>query len=180
MNSTYSYQRRTVEALRHTMASIGVASALQMRHVDMRLKSRDRLTTPQVQAKIEAIEKDAKKRVTRFSIAGYSLGGLISRYLIGSASRFILNYDHTQETYSCLRILHSRNFFDAVKPVNFTTFATPHIGLPKYPTWISKIMASVGPKLLSKTGEQFYCIDSYSSTGKPLLQVMADPSASSP
>ena len=133
-----------------------------------------------MQAKIAAIEADGEKRVSRFSITGYSLGGLVSRYLIGSANRLVLRYVHTQGAYSHLRILHSRKFFDSVKPVNFTTFATPHIGLPKYPTWVSKIMASVGPKLLSRTGEQLYCTDSYASTGKPLLQVMADPSVSSP
>ena len=40
-------------------------------------------------------------------------------------------------------------------------------------------MAGVGPKLLSRTGEQFYCVGPYSPSGKPLLQVMVDPSTSS-
>lgn len=29
--------------------------------------------------------------------------------------------------------------------------------------------------LLSRTGEQFYCVDKFSSSGRPLLEVMADP-----
>jgi hypothetical protein len=45
------------------------------------------------------------------SFAGYSLGGLVSRYVIG--------------------LLYTRGFFDNVKPMNFTTFATPHLGIRK-------------------------------------------------
>lgn len=93
--------------------------------------------------------------VTKLSITGYSLGGLISRYLIG--------------------ILRQRGFFDKVTPVNFNTIATPHIGLLKYHSLFSSLSSTLGPKLLSRTGEQFYCVDKYSNTGRPLLQVMADP-----
>ena len=31
------------------------------------------------------------------------------------------------------------------------------------------------PRLLSRTGEQFYCADKWSPSGRPLLEVMADP-----
>ena len=48
MNSTYSYRRRTVEALGHTTPLIGVASALQTRHVDTKSQSRSDPTTLQV------------------------------------------------------------------------------------------------------------------------------------
>ncbi|TFK63409.1 DUF676-domain-containing protein [Pluteus cervinus] len=95
------------------------------------------------------------KKVTRFSVTGYSLGGLISRYLVG--------------------ILHQREFFKDVTPVNFNTVATPHIGLPRYPSFFSSVISSLGPKLLSRTGEQFYCVDKWSANGRPLLEVMADP-----
>ncbi|KAI0741678.1 DUF676-domain-containing protein [Daedaleopsis nitida] len=103
---------------------------------------------------IKVLEKEGKK-VTRFSVTGYSLGGLIARYVVG--------------------ILHQRGFFEDVTPVNFNTIATPHIGLPRYPTVISSIFAYLGPKLLSRTGEQFYVVDKWSQNGRPLLEVMADP-----
>lgn len=40
------------------------------------------LSATQVFEEIERLEKEGKK-VTRFSITGYSLGGLLSRYVIG-------------------------------------------------------------------------------------------------
>jgi len=45
------------------------------------------------------------------SFVGHSFGGLVSRYAIG--------------------ILYANKFFDNVKPMNFTTFATPHLGTRK-------------------------------------------------
>ncbi|GLB43424.1 putative lipid particle protein [Lyophyllum shimeji] len=104
--------------------------------------------------RVDALEKDGKT-VSRFSITGYSLGGLISRYVIG--------------------ILHQKGFFDRVTPVNFNTLATPHIGLPRYPSLMSTLTSSLGPKLLSRTGEQFYLADKWSARGRPLIEVMADP-----
>ena len=55
-------------------------------------------------------------------------------------------------------ILHQRGFFEDVIPVNFNTVATPHIGLPRYRGFMSKVFAYFGPKLLSRTGEQFYVV----------------------
>jgi hypothetical protein len=95
--------------------------------------------------------------VTKFSVTGYSLGGLVSRYLLG--------------------VLHQRKFFENVTPVNFNTFATPHIGLPRYPNFFSALANSLGPKLLSRTGEQFFAVDKWSPSGRSLLAVMADPGA---
>ncbi|KAI0695350.1 DUF676-domain-containing protein [Cerioporus squamosus] len=95
------------------------------------------------------------RKVTRFSVTGYSLGGLIARYVVG--------------------ILHQRGFFQDVVPVNFNTIATPHVGLPRYPGMLSSLFAYFGPRLLSRTGEQFYVVDKWSQNGRPLLEVMADP-----
>ncbi|TFY78157.1 hypothetical protein EWM64_g5855 [Hericium alpestre] len=95
------------------------------------------------------------KNVTRFSITGYSLGGLVARYVVG--------------------ILHQRKLFDTITPVNFNTIATPHIGLLRYPSFMSKLFSMLGPRLLSRTGEQFYGVDKWSAGGRPLLEVMADP-----
>ena len=105
--------------------------------------------------KVQELEKDGKE-VSRFSVTGYSLGGLVGRYVIG--------------------ILHQRKFFENVTPINFNTVATPNLGLVSYRSLISRITSSLGPKLLSRTGEQFYCVDRWSRTGRPLLDVMADPS----
>ncbi|KAL1708429.1 putative serine esterase-domain-containing protein, partial [Schizophyllum commune] len=93
--------------------------------------------------------------VTKFSITGYSLGGLISRYVIG--------------------ILHQQGFFEKITPVNFNTVATPHLGLLRYDSFWSSLSHSLGPRLLSRTGEQFYFVDKWSAKGRPLLEVMADP-----
>ncbi|KAJ6518780.1 DUF676-domain-containing protein [Mycena sanguinolenta] len=108
----------------------------------------------EIVAEVDKLRQEGRM-VTRFSIAGYSLGGLLSRYVCG--------------------ILRQRGFFKNVTPVNFTTFATPHLGLPRYPSWFSSIASVIGPKLLSRTGEQFYCADQWSAKGRPLLEVMADP-----
>jgi len=107
----------------------------------------------EVTNKIQGLEASGRK-VTRFSVTGYSLGGLVGRYLIG--------------------ILYQRGFFETVTPVNFHTIATPHLGVPRLPNFISTVLSSWAPRL-SRTGEQFYCVDKWGPTGKPLLQVMADP-----
>ncbi|KAL0577306.1 hypothetical protein V5O48_004699 [Marasmius crinis-equi] len=108
----------------------------------------------EIMDEIESLAKEGKK-VTKFSITGYSLGGLVSRYVVG--------------------ILFQKGFFKEVTPVNFNTIATPHLGLPRYPSFFSMLSNALGPRLLSRTGEQFYCVDKWSSTGKPLLEIMADP-----
>ncbi|CAE6470178.1 unnamed protein product [Rhizoctonia solani] len=114
-----------------------------------------------INERIEEVEADGSKKVTKFSIFGYSLGGLISRYAIG--------------------ILYQRGFFRTVKPINFTTFATPHLGLPRLRGFIGGVMHKLGPKMLSRTGQQFYGMDkdiwsSDDKEGRPLLEVMADQS----
>lgn len=108
----------------------------------------------QVVEEVKHIEED-DQQVTKLSVVGYSLGGLVSRYLVG--------------------ILHQRKFFDKIAPVNFVTVATPHIGLVRFPSFRSRMFAYLGPRLLSRTGEQFYAVDKWSASGRPLLEVMADP-----
>ncbi|THV05529.1 DUF676-domain-containing protein [Dendrothele bispora CBS 962.96] len=108
----------------------------------------------EIYAEIEELKKDGKQ-VTRFSITGYSLGGLVSRYVVG--------------------ILLQKGFFDNVTPVNFNTLATPHLGLVRYPSFFSTVSSKLGPKLLSRTGEQFFASDKWSTTGRPLLDIMSDP-----
>lgn len=111
----------------------------------------------QVHDEIAKIEKGSKK-VTRFSILGYSFGGLVARYAVG--------------------ILYSQGFFDDVVPMNFATIATPNIGLLRYPTFWSAISQMLGPIFLSRTGEHFFATDVWegldASKRKPLLEVMSE------
>lgn len=114
-------------------------------------------------------------RVTRLSVTGYSLGGLIARYVVGWVSPSCLSF-HTGLTDSSSHqsVLHQRGFFHDVEPINFNTIATPHIGMPRYASLLSALMAACA-KHLSRTGEQLYCLDTWSTTGRSLLDVMADP-----
>ncbi|KAH9932665.1 putative serine esterase-domain-containing protein [Amylocystis lapponica] len=103
---------------------------------------------------VERLKRDGKT-VTRCSFTGYSLGGLIARYALG--------------------ILSQRKFFETVTPVNFNTFATPHVGVPRYRGFRSSLINWIGPKMLSRTGEQFFSVDKWDRRGRPLLEVLADP-----
>ncbi|KAG1740003.1 putative serine esterase-domain-containing protein [Suillus lakei] len=104
----------------------------------------------EIRQKTADLEKEGRK-VTRFSVTGYSLGGLVRS------------------------VLHQSKFFETVQPVNFNTLATPHIGIPRFPSTFSSISAFLGPKLLSRSGEQFFCVDKWSPRGRPLVEVLADP-----
>ena len=66
--------------------------------------------------------------------------------------------DHLLDFLRDSSILYERKFFETVTPVNFNTIATPHIGLIKYRSWFSELTFFLGPRLLSRTGEQFYVV----------------------
>ena len=89
---------------------------------------------------------------------GYSLGGLIARYTVG--------------------LLYSSGLFERIEPVNFTTFATPHLGVrtPKR-GWRSELWNVLGAKTLSVSGQQMFLVDRFRDTGRPLLAVLADESS---
>ncbi|KIK61741.1 hypothetical protein GYMLUDRAFT_42778 [Collybiopsis luxurians FD-317 M1] len=118
---------------------------------------------------VHRLQTEERRPVRKFSITGYSLGGLVSRYVVG--------------------ILAQRGFFTAstfgseldptnisMLPMNFNMIATPNLGLVRYPTLFSSLAHTLGPKLLSRTGEQFYLKDKWSSNGRPLLDILSDPS----
>ncbi|QNP97152.1 putative serine esterase-domain-containing protein [Yarrowia lipolytica] len=89
----------------------------------------------------------------RISILGYSLGGLIARYLCG--------------------IFLDEGFFDKVKPVLFSTIATPHLGSKFHRTdkrWFSW-MNTLGSTYLGNTGRDLFLKD-------PTLADMSNPSSS--
>ncbi|KIR51815.1 lipid particle protein [Cryptococcus gattii Ru294] len=102
--------------------------------------------------------QDESKDIVGFSVMGYSLGGLIGRYLVG--------------------LLHARqpSFFARHRPVSFSTAATPHLGVLKYGTKTNTFVHSIGRRLFSHTGMQLYCMDHETEWGgRNLLEVMADP-----
>ncbi|KAF9111652.1 hypothetical protein BGX27_004632 [Mortierella sp. AM989] len=108
------------------------------------------------------LSNNAPKKVTQFSYIGYSLGGLIGRFLLG--------------------LLEMEKFFDPVdqggrgiEPTYFITMATPHLGIrqPSETTW-SKVFNFLSSRMLSRTGEQMQLVDDYVDR-KPLLLVMSEP-----
>ncbi|KPI43329.1 putative lipase [Cyphellophora attinorum] len=94
--------------------------------------------------------------INKFSIVGYSLGGLVARYVVG--------------------LLFHAGFFDKVTPINFTTFVTPHLGV-RTPLlgYHNNLWNVLGARTLSTSGRQLFTIDDFRNTGRPLLSVLADP-----
>jgi len=72
-----------------------------------------------------------------------------------------------------LDIHHTRN---ANIEQNFTTFASPHLGV-RTPLrgWHNHIWNVLGARTLSASGRQLFTIDNFRDTGKPLLEVLAEP-----
>ncbi|PYI10297.1 DUF676-domain-containing protein [Aspergillus sclerotiicarbonarius CBS 121057] len=105
----------------------------------------------------EALEElaTAGHHITKLSMVGYSLGGLVARYALG--------------------LLYARGWLDKLEPVNFTTFVSPHVGVrhPLKGTW-GFLWNNVGPHTISISGKQMFMIDSFRDSGKPLLSVLAD------
>ncbi|CAN9185978.1 unnamed protein product [Alternaria alternata] len=109
----------------------------------------------EVEGKIEELAK-AGHDITKISVAGYSLGGLIARYAIG--------------------LLYHRGVFEKIQPVNFTTFATPHLGVrTPLKGYHSHIWNVLGARTLSMSGRQLFGVDKFRDTGRSLLSVLADP-----
>ena len=108
----------------------------------------------EIEDMLEDLGRDGHK-ITKFSIVGYSLGGLVARYAIG--------------------LLYHKGYFDKMTPVNFTTFVTPHLGvrtpLTGYPNHLWNVL---GARTLSTSGRQLFMIDNFRDTGRPLLSILAD------
>lgn len=100
---------------------------------------------------IETLKKINQCKVSKISIVGYSLGGLISRYVIG--------------------VLNELGFFDEVTPVFFATFASPHVGVRFFKKGLfDKTANIVGNYLFGTTGRELFLGDS-----DRLLEQMAFP-----
>ncbi|KAI1332596.1 putative serine esterase-domain-containing protein [Xylariaceae sp. FL0255] len=109
----------------------------------------------EIEEELEKI-RTAGGNIIKISIVGYSLGGLFARYAVG--------------------LLYANGILDQVEPVNFTTFATPHLGV-RTPLrgWHSEAWNVLGAKTLSESGRQLFLIDSYRDTERPLLEILTDP-----
>lgn len=109
----------------------------------------------EVEARLEELKKDGHD-IKKFSITGYSLGGLVARYAIG--------------------LLYHKGVFEEIQPVNFTTFATPHLGV-RTPLrgYTSHVWNVLGARTLSTSGRQLFAIDKFRDTGRPILSILADP-----
>jgi hypothetical protein len=59
---------------------------------------------------------------------------------------------------------------------NFTTFVTPHLGVrAPLRQWPNKLWNIFGARTLLSSGRQLFMIDTFRDTGRPLLEILADP-----
>ena len=111
--------------------------------------------TQEIETYISDLEKEGT-HIKKLSIVGYSLGGLVARYAIG--------------------LLFSNGWFDRLEPVNFTTFASPHLGVRAPVLGVHhRVWNVLGSQTLSASGRQLFTIDIFRNTNRPLLSVLADP-----
>jgi hypothetical protein len=101
------------------------------------------------------IKTIANLKVVKISLIGYSLGGLIVRYVAGR--------------------LYHLGYFEHIEPVNFVTIASPHLGTQKPTQYsMSRFYNFLQKSVLTRVGKQFTMEDKYFED-KPLLLTMADP-----
>lgn len=111
----------------------------------------------EIEEELEILEGNGH-HIKKLSMVGYSLGGLISRYVCG--------------------LLYSRGLFKKIEPINFTTFATPHLGVrAPITSRMTPVWNALGARTISSSGRQLFLIDSFRDEGRPLLSVLADPSS---
>ncbi|KAI0206897.1 putative serine esterase-domain-containing protein [Astrocystis sublimbata] len=109
----------------------------------------------EIEDEIEAIHQNGG-HITKLSIVGYSLGGLVARYAIG--------------------LLYAKGVLDRVEPMNFTTFASPHLGVrAPLSGWYDHVWNNLGSRVLSESGRQLFIVDKFRDTGRPLLSILAEP-----
>lgn len=113
--------------------------------------------TKEIEDTLEDLERIGKK-IKKLSVVGYSLGGLVARYVIG--------------------LLYSNDWFSKLEPVNFTTFATPHLGVrTPYLGVHNQVWNLLGSRTLSVSGQQLFTVDVFRNNKQPLLSLLADPSS---
>ncbi|BCS23541.1 lipase ROG1 family protein [Aspergillus puulaauensis] len=109
----------------------------------------------EIEEELESI-RNRGGSVTKLSVVGYSIGGLVARYAVG--------------------LLESRGIFIDLDPMTFTTFATPHLGVRSpFAGWHHQAWNALGARVLSESGRQLFTVDSFRGSGRPLLSILADP-----
>ena len=140
-----------------TCDGIDISAARAVAEIDSYIESLERGDVlPDSRRAFPAGPVLSQPKVTKFSIIGYSLGGCIARFVIG--------------------LLHSRSpsFFQIVEACNFTTFASPAIGIPRLPSLGASICRTLSISLMSRIGKQLYAADDYID-GRPLVEVISQP-----
>ncbi|KAF5986483.1 lipase serine esterase [Fusarium coicis] len=109
----------------------------------------------EIEDKLRSIQEQRGK-IIKLSIAGYSFGGLVSRYAVG--------------------LLYAKGILDNLECMNFTTFASPHLGVrTPLKGWLNSVWNVFGARTLSMSGRQLFTIDKFRDTNRPILAVLADP-----
>lgn len=103
------------------------------------------------------LESGVRHTVTHFSIIGYSLGGVIARYVIGAL--YARGFFSGKSGSMPAAPLSPFNGVKGVVPMNFVTLATPHIGIPPSNTFFGSAFETIGKVALGRTGRQLYCGD---------------------
>ena len=91
----------------------------------------------------------------KISFVGYSLGGLIIRYCVGK--------------------MYKQGLFHELKPMNFVTIASPHLGVrkPSQFSW-NRLLNGAINFFGTRVGPQLTCSDDFRD-GRGLLDIMGDP-----
>ncbi|KAL2815557.1 putative serine esterase-domain-containing protein [Aspergillus granulosus] len=109
----------------------------------------------EIEETLERLEGDGYK-IKKLSVVGYSLGGLIARYALG--------------------LLYSQGWLDKLQPTNFTTFASPHLGVRAPVRGLQNLFFNgLGSRTVSVSGQHLFLTDTFRDSGKPLLRVLAEP-----
>lgn len=85
---------------------------------------------------MKRLKKESDITVTKFSVVGYSLGGVIARYMIGK--------------------LRAIGFFERISPEIFTTFATPHLGVKMGSKPVGALLNFLGAHLIGISGRDLF------------------------
>lgn len=90
---------------------------------------------PDLLQHIENLHSEHDISITEISFIGYSLGGLVCRYIVGE--------------------LYELDFFKSIKPGFFTTFATPHLGVTFYKGTVMNYLGSI---FLGQSGRDLFLV----------------------
>ncbi|SCU85495.1 LAME_0D01574g1_1 [Lachancea meyersii CBS 8951] len=96
------------------------------------------------------VDTFSKDEISAISFVGYSMGGLIARFIVGKM------------------FTECHELFQGIEPQLFITFATPHLGVhfflrehrASHHRAISRILSTLGTTVLGRTGRQLFIQDS--------------------